>query len=76
MANYRIVTIASDGKLTRSRSFACDNDTDAIVWARQSVDSAPIELWSGARFVTRIEPKSAVAQAFLPGGTSAPDTST
>jgi hypothetical protein len=46
MASYRIVTIASDGKLTRSRSFACDNDTDAIVWARQSVDNAPIELWS------------------------------
>jgi hypothetical protein len=58
MANYRIVTIASDGTLTRSRSFDCDNDADAIVRAKQSVDKAPIELWSGARFVTRIEPKS------------------
>jgi hypothetical protein len=56
MANYRIVTIENDGALSRHRSFVCDNDTDAVVWANQLLDKAPIELWSGARFVARLEP--------------------
>jgi hypothetical protein len=39
MANYRIVTIDKAGKLGRHRSFVCDNDDDAIVWANQSLDN-------------------------------------
>ena len=58
MSKYRIVTIDKAGKLGRHRSFVCDNDNDAIVWARQSVDDSPVELWSGARFVARLEPTS------------------
>lgn len=58
MNNYRIVTIDSAGKLSRHRSFVCDNDDDAVVWAKQSVDEAPVELWCGARFVARLEPRS------------------
>jgi hypothetical protein len=56
MTHYRIVTINYDGKLSRHRGFVCDNDDDAIVWAKQSVDEAPVELWCGARFVARLEP--------------------
>ena len=58
MNHYRIVKIDYDGKLSRHRGFVCDNDDDAIVWAKQLVDEAPVELWSGARFVTRLEPRS------------------
>jgi hypothetical protein len=58
MANYRIVVVGSNGELSRARSFVCDNDDDAIVWAKQSVDKAPIELWTGARFVALLEPRS------------------
>ena len=58
MANYRIVTIENAGKLSRHRAFVSDNDDDAIVWAKQSLDEAPVELWSGARFVTRLEPQA------------------
>jgi hypothetical protein len=57
MANYRIIKIEEAGRLSRHRSFVCDNDDDAIVWARQSVDDAPVELWRGARFVARLEPR-------------------
>ena len=56
MANYRTVTIDKAGNVKGHRQFACDNDDDAIVWAKHSVDDAPVELWSGARFVTRLEP--------------------
>jgi hypothetical protein len=57
MNHYRVVTIDHDGNLSRHRSFVCDTDGDAIVWAKQLVDEAPVELWSGARFVTRLEPQ-------------------
>ncbi len=59
MANYRIVTIDNAGNLSRHRGFVCGNDDDAIVWAKHSVDNAPVELWSGARFVARLEPQAA-----------------
>jgi hypothetical protein len=58
MNNYRIVTIDSAGKLSRHRSFVCANDDDAVVWAKQSLDEAPVELWCGARFVARLELRS------------------
>jgi hypothetical protein len=57
MANYRIVTIDKAGKLGRHRGFVCDNDNDAIEWAKQSVENAAVELWSGPRFVARLEPR-------------------
>jgi len=30
--NYRIIKIEEAGRLSRHRSFVCDNDDDAIVW--------------------------------------------
>jgi hypothetical protein len=56
MAKYRIVTIDKAG--LRHRGFVCNNDSDAIDWAKQLVDDAPVELWNGARFVARLEPRS------------------
>ena len=58
MNHYRVVTIDYDGKLSWHRGFVCDNDDDAVVWAKQLVDAEPVELWSGARFVARLEPRS------------------
>jgi hypothetical protein len=57
MANYRVVTIDKSGKLGRHRGFICDNDGDAIVWAKQLLDDDTVELWSGPRLVTRLEPQ-------------------
>ncbi len=59
MSHYRIVTINYDGQLSRHRGFKCENDDDAIVWAKQLVDVSPVELWCGARFVARLEPPPA-----------------
>jgi|EndMetStandDraft_7_1072992.scaffolds.fasta_scaffold396844_1 hypothetical protein len=50
MQNYRVVPVDDAGKMGRHRSFVCANDDDAIVWAKQMIDQAPLELWSGARF--------------------------
>jgi hypothetical protein len=58
MPHYRIVTVDKAGQVSRHRSFACDNDDDAIVWAKHAVDDGPAEFWSGARFVARLEPQA------------------
>jgi hypothetical protein len=52
MANYRIIADR------QSRSFACDTDEDAIVWAQQLADDASAELWSGERLVRRLSPEA------------------
>jgi len=57
MQNYRVVPVDDTGKLGRQRSFVCANDDDAIIWAKQIVDREPVELWSGARFIARLEPR-------------------
>ena len=57
MKTYRIVVIDDAGKVSRRRNFVCENDEDALVWARQ-LESAPTEVWSGARFIARIEPET------------------
>ena len=45
MAKYRSVTIDNAGILSRPRGFVCDNDEDAMVWAKQLFDETPVELW-------------------------------
>ncbi len=36
---------------------SCDEDSDAIDWAKKLVTDFAIELWCGERFVARIEPR-------------------
>lgn len=57
MAEYRAYVVEEDGHIRSSRAFVCDDDADATVWAKQLVDGMDIELWSGERFVTRIDHK-------------------
>ena len=58
MAEYRAYVVGKDGHIQSSRAFVCENDADAIVWAKQLVDGHDVELWSGERFVVRINHKS------------------
>jgi hypothetical protein len=57
MTEYRTVTVNDHGHLIASRAFMCDNDADAIVWAKQLVDRHDMELWSGERLVRRLDKK-------------------
>lgn len=51
---YRANMIGDDGHIRSSRVFVTENDADAIVFAEQMGDGNDIELWSGARFVRRM----------------------
>jgi hypothetical protein len=56
MAEYRVYTVGTDGHFVNFRGFVRDNDDEALVWAKQWMDGAAVEVWSGERFVTRLEP--------------------
>jgi hypothetical protein len=58
MNSYRIVMIDEVGTAFGRRDFFCANDEDAIVWAKQLESEDPAEVWSGARFIARIDPKT------------------
>jgi hypothetical protein len=55
MIEYRAYIVGHDGHVVSSQSFTCDTDADAIVWAKQLVDRHDVELWSGKRFVRRLD---------------------
>lgn len=57
MNTYRIVVIDDAGMVFGRRDFVCANDEDAIVWAKQLESEKPTEVWSGARFIARVDPK-------------------
>jgi hypothetical protein len=47
MPDYRAYGVAEDGHYNGSRAFFCDNDEDAIVWAKRLFGDQELELWSG-----------------------------
>jgi len=57
MAEYRAYVVGDDGHFVSFRAFICEGDAEATVWAKQMVDGHDVELWSGERFVVRVEPK-------------------
>jgi hypothetical protein len=54
MVEYRAYEIGEDEHIWNYRAFACEGDADAMVWAKQLLDGNDIELWSGERFVIRL----------------------
>ena len=59
MAEYRAYVVGDDGHIVSFRAFICDTDAGATVWAKQMVDGHGVELWSGERFVLKLEAKKA-----------------
>lgn len=62
MAEYRAFTVDHDGHFTGLRAFVCVDDDEAITWAKiawakRLVDGDAVELWSGQRLITRLNPK-------------------
>jgi hypothetical protein len=58
MTHYRAYAVQFDGNFDGYQSLNCSDDEDAIGKARRLSDSSAIELWSGERFITRLEQKS------------------
>ena len=54
MPDYRAFSVGDDGRFNGSRAFFCENDKDAIVWAKQIFSDQPVELRCGERVVKRL----------------------
>jgi hypothetical protein len=57
MADYRAYTVGLDGRFIGFEPFVCADDAEAIRKAELLVGDRSIELWSGPRFVIRLEPE-------------------
>jgi hypothetical protein len=55
MNEYRAYVVGNDGHFINFTGLVCDDDSEAIKQARWLVGSLAIDLWSGERFVTRLE---------------------
>ena len=55
VTDYRAYTVGSDGHFIGFEALVCADDAEAIEKAKRLADRYAIELWSGARFVTRLE---------------------
>jgi hypothetical protein len=54
-AEYRVYAIGPDGHIFEAKALVCSDDTEAIEQARHAFEDRTIEVWSGARFVARLE---------------------
>jgi hypothetical protein len=57
MADYRAYTVGLDGRFIGFEPLVCADDAEAIERAKLLVGDPSIELWSGPRFVIRLEPE-------------------
>jgi hypothetical protein len=58
MADYRAYAVQFDGNFDGYEPLSCDDDAEAIGEAQRLANNSAIELWSGERFVARMECKS------------------
>jgi len=52
---YRAYFVGRDGHFASCRAFRCGDDSEAVTFARQLVDGQDVELWSGERFIVRLQ---------------------
>jgi hypothetical protein len=57
MAEYRIYTVGIDGHFIGFEPLFCDDDAQAMEKAKQLLDGHDLQLWSGPRYVGRVEAK-------------------
>ena len=55
MQEYRAYLVGHDGHFLRFEGFVALDDETATQHARQFVEGHDVELWSGGRFVKRLE---------------------
>ena len=55
MGEYRAYAIGHDGHIFRSAPLICEDDEQAIEQAKAAFDNCTIEVWSGARFIVRLD---------------------
>jgi hypothetical protein len=55
VVDYRAYFVGSDGHFVRFVGLSCSNDAEAIEQAQRLIQDQDIELWSGGRFIVRLQ---------------------
>ena len=55
MTEYRAYTVGLDGHFISFEPLVCRDDGEAVAKARHLVDGHDVEVWSGERFIVRLE---------------------
>jgi hypothetical protein len=55
MPEYRAYTVGLEGRLVHYEPLACTNDAEAIIETNRLLRAHDMELWRGARLVTRLQ---------------------
>jgi hypothetical protein len=63
MAEYRGYIVGLDGHFVGIEGLVCGDGAQAIENARRLVDDHDVELWSGTRFVTRLNAQASRARS-------------
>jgi predicted dinucleotide-binding enzyme len=58
VVEYRAYSVDHDGNFVGFEALVCADDAEAIEKVNRLADRYAIELWSGDRFVTRLEAKT------------------
>ena len=58
MGEYRVYVIGSDDHIVNATALVCENDAQAIAAVRTFLLDRTIEIWSGDRFVIRLDPEN------------------
>jgi hypothetical protein len=55
VTDYRAYIVGDDGHFIGCEPIVCANDSEAIAKAKRLVGKCPVEVWSGERFVKRLD---------------------
>ena len=55
MAEYRVYELGDGDHIVKATPLICNNDREAVVKARKLAKGHVIEIWSGERFVARLD---------------------
>ena len=55
MVSYRFYWLKPDGRIDTASNFECTDDTAALDHAESIRDGAAIEVWQGARRISRLD---------------------
>ena len=58
MAEYRAYVVGRDGHYLRSHAFVAADEELAIAQAKKFINVHNVELWSGTRFIARLNHKA------------------
>lgn len=58
MAGYRLYFLDDNGRIRDAAEFECADDAEALTQALSRADGRDMELWSGARVVSKIDKRA------------------